>query len=138
MWDALKWDSESTNYSTGVNQFKDTFDRVSFWNDYQHTGTKLTYYQHDAAPAGTYGDIPLARRDRTWSMQMPRNIVDINVSSNPDITDTSNWDNSQTYKERMRSKYLMAKLEYNYADASNIETYLSIPFVSAIYRRSIR
>lgn len=130
-WDALKWHSESVD-SDSINQFKNTFDKVTIYNDYQHTGDRDLYYKGDTAP-GTRPTESI-RRERTWSMQIPRNIVDTNVSSNPDITDSGNWDETQTFKERMRSKHIVVNFVY---DNSNNYTF-SIPFVSAIYRRSFR
>lgn len=132
VFDTLKWISESKN-SLDVNLFKDTLHKAEFYNDYQYTGERELYYQHDSVPTGTtYTPIQISRRERTWSMNIPRNIVDEKVSENPNIfTDV---DESRLFKERMRDKYLTAKLTYE-----NTNGYLfSLPFVSVIYRKSIR
>jgi hypothetical protein len=135
VWDALKWHSESDN-GNGVNQFEDTFDTVTISNDYQHTGDRDLYYAkkpvEDSPPVTRPTEI--VRRDRTWSMQIPRNIVDVNVSTNSDITLSGNWDETQLYKERIRDKYIKCYFTY---DNSNYMTF-SVPFISAIYRKSER
>lgn len=132
-FDTLKWISEATHRTTGVNIFKNTFSEVEVYNNYQWTGDRSLYYQHDNAPIGTtYTPQPISRRDRTWSMSIPRSIVDTKVASNPDIY--SDVDESQTFKERIRDKYAMVKLTY-----SNSGNYkFSVPLVSIIYRKSIR
>jgi len=133
-FDSLKWFTESVD-SDNINQFKDTFSELSMYNDYQHTGDRELYYQHDSAPGGTYTDIPLARRERTWSMQIPRNIVDADVDTNPDITDSANWTETGIYfKDRMRDKYLTCKFTYD----NSTQNVFSIPFISCVYRKSTR
>jgi hypothetical protein len=131
VWDTLKWDSESINGSN-INQFKDTFDKVTIYNDYQHTGDRDLYFIGDSAPATRPTEI--GRRERTWSMAIPRNIVDENVSDNKDITDPTNWDETQSFKERIRSKYMVVNFVYDNASGNTF----SIPFISALYRKSIR
>jgi hypothetical protein len=131
VWDTFKWVSESVD-SSNVSQFKDTFDTVEIYNDYQNTGDRDLYFQGDPPPATRPTEV--ARRERTWSMNIPRNIVDINVSSNPDIMLPANWDETQTFKERIRDKYITAKFTYDNTSGNTF----SIPFVSAIYRKSVR
>ncbi|HKL12129.1 MAG TPA: hypothetical protein VJ907_00835, partial [Halanaerobiales bacterium] len=132
VFDTIKWTSESVD-SDGKNQFLDTFDEVEFWNDYQHTGDRTLYYQHDAAPATR--PTPISRRERTWSMNVPRSIIAEDVDLNPDIFDETNWDSTQTFKERIRDKHLVAK--FTYTNDSDDNTF-SVPFVSAQYRKSFR
>lgn len=131
VFDVIKWISDSRN-SDNINIFKNTFSEVSISNDYQHTGNRTLYFQHDAVPATR--PTPLSRRERTWSMQVPRNIVDSSVDTNPDITDTGNWDDSQTKKDRIRDKYIHVKLTYDNSDGYKF----SVPFISTIYRKSFR
>jgi len=75
-----------------------------------------------------------ARKERTWSMVVPRNVIDADVSTNPDIFDTDNWDNTQTFKERMRDKYMTCEFSY-YNENTNV---FSVPFISTVYRKSVR
>lgn len=132
VFDTIKWISESKN-SSGVNIFKDTFDEVEFYNDWQHTGNRDLYYQHDSAP--TTRPTPISRRERTWSMQVPRDIVDTTVESNSDITDSDNWDETNGRLSRIRDKYMVGK--FTYENSSNNYTF-SVPFISSVYRISYR
>lgn len=131
VWDTLKWYTESVD-SDGVNQFKDTFDTMTIYNDYQHTGDRDLYYKDGTVPATRPTEI--VRRDRTFSTNIPRNIVYKDVSDNEDITDSNNWDEANEFKERIRDKYIVVNFTY---DNSNNYTF-SIPFVSAMYRKSVR
>lgn len=133
VFDVVKWVNESEDVD-GINQFEDTWDSITFWDDYQHTGLRTLYYQHGSVPA-FFRPIPASRRDRTWSVQIPRNIVDTNVELNPDIFDSSNWDETQLYKERMRDKYLNVKFIYDNAASNKV---FSVPFVAVVYRKSFR
>jgi hypothetical protein len=132
VYDIIKWISKSVD-GDNVNQFKDTFSTVEMYNDYQSTGDRSLYYQHDTPPAL---DRPteISRRERTWSMNVPRNIVDSTVFDNVDICDPSNWDDTLKFKERMRDKYMVTKFTYDNA-AGNI---FSVPMISTTYRRSYR
>lgn len=133
VWDGLKWYSESED-SDGINQFKDTIDSMIIYNDYQHIGDRTLYYKGDGAPPAPNLGAEIVRRDRTFSMQIPRNIVDTDVSSNPDIQDSGNWDETQTFKDRIRDKYMLMHTTY---DNTNGYTF-SMPFISATYRKSAR
>jgi hypothetical protein len=131
-FDVIKWVSDSRD-SNNINIFKDTFDEVTIYNDYQNTGDRKLYYQHDTAPV--YARVtPLSRRERTWSMQVPRNIVNADVDTNPDIQDSNNWDETLSNKGRMKDKYLLCDFVY---DNTNAYTF-SVPFISNIFRRSYR
>lgn len=132
VYDNIKWITEAVD-GNGVNQFKETFKQVEMYNDYQHTGKRDLYYQHDT-PSGTL-PVPVSRRERTWSMHIPRNIVDTNVELNPDIFDSANWDSTQLYKERMRDKYLTVKLYY---DNTSFNDVLSTSLIATTYRKSFR
>lgn len=136
VWDCLKWDSNCID-DDGVNDFDDTFDEIQIWNEYQHTGVReLQYYSWGADPLIYYPYHPATRRERTWSTYIPRNIVDIDVSDNPDHMDSDNWDADQEFKERMRSKWLAVKLAYNTGEDK--AKYITVPFISAVYRKSRR
>lgn len=97
VFDNLFYISNSSSLTSDI--FGDTFTSVRCYNDYQNTSTiTLT--------PGTN----LERRERTWSLVVPRNAVNANVSSNPTIT--SAVDTGQLFKERMRDKYLVAIFTY--------------------------
>ena len=139
VWDALKWYTESIATGTTINTFKDTFEQISIYNDYQHTGNRYLYYKGDTPPVTRPTEF--VRRERTFSMNIPRNIVDVNVSEDPDITDSGNWDETQTFKERIRDKYIVVNTVYdntwNGVDPV-FPAIFSVPFISAVYRKSIR
>ena len=127
----MKWYTESEDAS-GINQFKDTFDTLTIYNDFQTTGDRDLYYKGASPPATRPTEI--VRRDRTFSMQIPRDIIDANVSTNPDINDEGNWDDTQLFKERIRDKYMVVNATY---DNSTGNTF-SVPFLTAVYRKSSR
>jgi len=131
VWDGLKWYSESRD-SDDIDQFKNTFSTITISNDYQHTGDREVYYKGGSVP-GTY-PLEVVRRDRTFSANIPRNVVDTDVSDNEDITDSGNWTESQTFKERIRDKYIKVKTVYDNTDSNTF----SVPFISTVYRKSVR
>jgi len=110
----------------GNHQFDDFFNEIRCWNDYQNSGS-LTFVLKQ--PADLYSlptQLFYARRDRTWSFYIPRNIVNDDVDTNPDI-DTE-IDPNRTYKERMKDKYLNIELVYR---GSNRVT---LPFIITKFR----
>jgi len=133
VWDGLKWYSESKD-SDGIDQFKDTFDTVTISNDYQHTGPRNIYYAERGATVPATYPMGTVRRDRTFCSAIPRSVINADVSDNEDITLSANWDESQTFKERIRDKYIKVNTTY---DNSTGNTF-SIPFISASYRQSVR
>jgi len=112
----------SNSYSTTADIFADTFATVRCYNDYQNTDyITLTPTTN------------IRRRERGWTLAVPRNAVNANVSTNPDIF--SALDQSQTFKERMRDKYLISDFTYD-----NDGTYdrFVISNMGLRYRSSIR
>ena len=109
------WDGNNTIYN-------ECFDTLQCYNDYQNT-TAITL---------TYED-NLRRRERGWTTYVPRNAVDEDVSTDPDIfTDV---DVTRNFRERMRDKYMITDLVYN-----NAGTYDKLVFsnITLYYRNSIR
>lgn len=139
VWDALRWYSDTSVKGTNASMilYDNTFEQVSIYNDYQHTGNRYLYYK-GGTPPGTR-PTEFVRRDRTFSMQIPRNIVD--ALESVDISDSDNWDESATFKDRIRDKYIAVHTIYDNSWDGADPLYppvFSIPFISAIYRRSIR
>jgi hypothetical protein len=89
----------SNTYSTVGDIFADTFDSVQCYNDYQNTGAVSLVHKTN-----------LERRERGWTLVVPRNIVNANISTNPNIFTAV--DSTQLFKERMRDKYLIAYFTY--------------------------
>lgn len=114
----------STSKLNDIIQNTNIFDSAKFWNDYQYTelGT-LTLNDN------------IERKERGYSLAIPRNIVTANGTSNIDIFDSSNHDSTREFKERMRDKYLTTELTY---DNSATKGQISIPYVGFKYRTSIR
>ena len=133
--DQPHWSDEDTfNATTRVWDALTTYNDVGdLWNnDYQNTGDRDLYFKGDTVP----GTRPTAtvRKERNWSMAMPRNIMKTNVSLNPDITDSANWDETLLYKDRIRSKWIATEFTYD----NSLGNVFSIPFVGSIYRQSKR
>ncbi len=128
VFDNLRWYTEVTDQSgirEGINQFSETWSTGIFYNDYQHSGD-LTFGFRSST-------LPFDRREREFTAAVPRNSVDVNVSSNPDIY--IELDATQTYRGRMRDKYLIGRFDYT-NDSSNYR--FTCPYITMKYRSSIR
>ena len=94
----------SNVYSDYTDIFAETFHSVQCYNDFQNTG-EITLVPKTN----------IERRERGWTLVVPRNIVNTNISSNPNIF--ADVDATQLFKERMRDKYLIAYLTYHNGNA---------------------
>lgn len=108
----------------GIENNTDHFDTVSFWNDYQYTGV-----------LGLVIGTTLERKERGYSIAIPRNIVNANGTTNIDIFNPVNQDSTRQFKERMRGKALTAEFTY---ENSATKGQLSVPYISFLYRPSKR
>jgi hypothetical protein len=128
VYDNIEYSSTSKDVN-GTNIFEDTFVKLEVYNDYQNTGN----YDIHKYPA-TGNQIELQRRERKWTLNIPRNSVNKDVSDNENIMDLSNLDYTQTYKDRIRDSYSIFKFTY--------DTYLnrsfSVPYIIIKYRISPR
>ncbi len=89
--------------ANAIDKFEDTFDTIQCYNDYQNTGEVVLTPK-----------INLERRERGWSTFVPRNIVSVDVSDNPNIfTDIYANPATTLYKERMKDKYLIVYFTYH-------------------------
>lgn len=112
----------SNVYSDTTDIFDNTFTLFRGYDDYQNTDyVTLT------------PDDNIRRRERGWFFAIPRNVVDTNVSSNPDIF--VDLDSTQTFKERMRDKYLIA--DFTYENDGTYDRFV-VSQVGLKYRNSIR
>jgi hypothetical protein len=117
VFDVMNWHSTSLN--SGVNQYGDTFSTYRIYNDYQNTDWQTVDWK---------------RKERSFTTIIPRDRVNAPQSDNVDIFDDSNIDSTQTYKRRIRDKYIIIDLEY-----VNLEdTKFSVPYLNIGYRASIR
>lgn len=122
-FDMFEYHSISKNNS-GINILTDTFNTIRCYNDYQNSDyTTITINSN------------LIRKERGFTLAVPRNVVDTATYLNPDIFNSSNLDDTtRTFRERMRDKYLIVDLIY-----TNINTYnFSIPYITTNYRISKR
>lgn len=97
VFDSLFYISNAS--STTADIFYNTFSYIRCYNDFQNTSTiTLT------------PSVNIERREREWTLVIPRNAVNANVSTNPNIT--IDVDTNQLFKERMRDKYLIGVFTY--------------------------
>jgi hypothetical protein len=132
VFDNLLWYSEvlDESGSSPVNQFSDTFTTIQVYNDYQNSDTLDLAFKTVVGAT----DVVYDRRERGFALALPRNAVDTDVSSNPDIFDANNIDQTLKFKSRIRDKYSVVVLTYD--NASNYR--FVCPYLSMKYRQSIR
>lgn len=90
----------SNTYSDTAEIYSDTFNTLQCYNNFQNTGEVPLIHKTN-----------LERRERGWTLSVPRNIVNADVSTNPNIFTAV--DPNQLFKERMRDKYLIVYFTYN-------------------------
>jgi hypothetical protein len=118
-------ESDDADYD-GIEKYDTTFDRVRCYNDYQNTDyVTLTY--GTASPTAN-----LMRRDRSWTLAVPRNAVDVAYTSSPNIYDEVSA--TKTWSERIRDKYMVLDLSFNNLSLARFV----VPFVGVKYRASYR
>ncbi len=121
IFDGINYTSYS--YNNDILNFEDTFESVRCYNSYQNSDTiTLT--------PGTN----LERKKGLWSFHVPRNAVNANPDTNPDIFDAGNLDTTQTFKTRIRDTYMIMDLVYD--NSSNYK--FNVPFVHTKYRANYR
>jgi hypothetical protein len=75
------------------------------------------------------------RRDRGWTITVPRNLVDHTYTTSPDIfTDLDTGGTTKVWKERIRDKYMILDLSFD----NNNDTRFVVPFIGCKYRLSYR
>jgi hypothetical protein len=110
--------------SGGINNLTDTFNTIRCYNDYQNSDYVTITMNSN-----------LIRKERGFTLAVPRNVVDTATYLNPDIFNASNLDDTtRTFRERMRDKYLIVDLTYTNANTYNF----SIPYITTNYRISKR
>ncbi len=135
VFDNLVWYNEVIGQDavTGgdVNRFNDSFTTIQVYNDYQNTDELDLAYKTQSGAT----DVVYDRRERGFTLALPRNAVDKDVSDNEDMFDSNNIDQTQLFKDRIRDKYSILKLTY--ANTSSNYRFVC-PYVSALYRLSAR
>jgi len=128
VFDSIEYQSNSTSSNSNIitdslyiNNIADTFSTIRCYNDYQNTDIVELIYKNN-----------YQRKERTFTVQIPRNTVNKDVSNN--IFDVLNLNNRLLHKERLMDKYLYIDLTYNNIDGN----VLNIPYLITNYRVSIR
>jgi hypothetical protein len=124
VFDNIYYISNAFDEANGVEQYGITFDRMRCYNDYQNSDwVTLTYPTN------------IMRRDRGWTVVVPRNLVDHDYTTSPDIfTDLDTGGATKTWKERIRDKYMVLDLSFD----NTSETRFVVPFIGVKYRLSYR
>ena len=118
-------------HTTDISYRDVTFDEALFTNDYQSTGSFPIYPKvgyNTPSNANTY------RAERTWKMSIPRDQIN---QSNVDINDNGSF-TTNTFKSRMRDKYLRAKFTYNNNLYNSKSLRVIIPYFITDFRVSPR
>jgi hypothetical protein len=126
VFDIINW--HSTSKTAGINNYGDTFSELRVYNDYQNTQNNDGSWKTLSIPT------TVKRKERSFTTTIPRDNVNAPQSSNVDIFDTINLDETQAFKRRIRDKYIIIDMKYeNKADTS-----FSVPYINVGYRKSIR
>lgn len=118
MYANLEWHSTSID-SSGINIYGNTFDSYRIYNDYQNTDWQTLTWR---------------RKERGFTTYIPRDRVNAPQSSNVDIFNASNLDNAQTFKRRIRDKYIVLDLTYDNTSGNKF----SVPYIIVYYNQSYR
>jgi hypothetical protein len=129
VFDNLRFSTTSID-DDGINRFYDstgvydTFDKLRVYNDYQNS---------DFVVLDTI-NTDISRREREWTLSLPRNAVSLSETTSPNIFDSTNLNTTRLFRERIRGKYIILELVYN-----NLEGYkFNCPYVITKYRKSKR
>lgn len=122
-FDSIEYNSAVLD-TANVNLLYDTFNQLRVYNDYQNTGF-ITLDPTDKHS--------IARKERSFTTQIPRNAVDSTVASNPNIFNV-NANTTRQFRERITDKYCIIDLVYTNTDNKK----LNIPYVTTSYTQSKR
>jgi hypothetical protein len=101
VWDNIFYMSNAYNTS-GTELYNQTVDSIRCYNDYQNTDYVVLVYPTN-----------IVRRERGWALVIPRNLVDIAVTGNPDIFAAATLDQpTRLFRERLRDKYMVMDLKF--------------------------
>jgi hypothetical protein len=136
VFDSLQVDCEilDTNNPSHVetNVLIDFFDLIRCYNEYQNTDWHELFFNNISVSGK---QINYDRRERLYTLQIPRNIVDAFPSTNPDIFDPIFLTNfNREFRERLRGKSL--NLEFIFKNPINRK--FSSQFINTNYRISAR
>ena len=122
VFDYIRLDSTSKD-ANDIDQYEDTFDEIRVTDNYQNSDWVTLIL-----------DDNISRKERSFVLPVPRDIVAYPQKDNKDIFNEDNLNSNLKYKRRMRDKYLA--LELKYSNTSN--NIISLPDVIINYRPSYR
>jgi len=133
VFDTISWDtiSVTNNPANPVNQYEDTFYRIRVTDDYQNSDLVDLHLEND--PGGAYRK-NMSRKERSFTLAVPRDIIKKPQDRNSDIYSPGNLDPNLKFKRRMRDKYIRIELWYDNA----LLKQFSLPYVIVNYRPSFR
>ena len=121
-----------------VEQFQNTFDVIRLYDNYQITDYVELVPKEDTAPGIYTLNMPIERRERGWTLAIPRSVMAYDVQTNADIFDSNNYNYYQPFKERLRDKYLVVDLIYYNSKNTNSTLRFNVNHIGLKYRTSIR
>lgn len=130
VYDNIEYFSKSTD-AIGANIFDDTFYKLKIYNDYQNTAEWTL--QVDTTKDNSSRILPVERRERNFTLAIPRNALTVSQTSNPIVT-SGTLNTTQLFAERIRSNYIV--IQFKYDNSNNYK--FSVPFINVIYRISSR
>jgi hypothetical protein len=135
IFDSIQYNTKSKSYTGSdiTDMFSDTFNTLQCWNSKQNTGV-VSIVVNDPTSLTLNLTNNTFKREGGFITTLPRNIVSSATASNVDIFNSSNWDSSRSFQERLRDKYLIVQLAYT----NNNNYAFSVPFITTNYRVSIR
>lgn len=125
VYDNIFYISNAYSESTDYDMYKITFDQLRCYNDYQNTDWVTLSY-----------DSNIMRRERGWTLTIPRNMLTTYYTQPSDIFSPLNINNTGTkdYAERIRDKYIVVDLSFD----NLTQTRFVVPFIGIKYRISYR
>jgi uncharacterized protein (TIGR02145 family) len=125
VFDNIFYISNAYDEDTDVDQYSTTFDQVRCYNDYQNSDWVDLVYP-----------VNIMRRERGWTISVPRNLLEVDYTDSPDILYTANigTDATKVWRERIRDKYMVLDLSFD----NTSETRFVVPFIGIKYRLSYR
>ncbi len=128
VYDNIEYNSVAS--TENMKRFDITFNTIQVYNDHQNTD------EWDLILNGSVNTTlmqwPITRRERNWTLAIPRNVVSSAITVPVDIFDSVNLNATNLFKDRIRDNYAVIRLTY---DDSYI---LYIPFITVKYRLSQR
>jgi hypothetical protein len=112
VFDSILWECDVDDISN--NMLENFFKYIRCFNNYQNTDWHELVFNTTPAVGK---QINYDRRERIYSFQFPRNIVDQQITSNPNIFDTLFLQNvNRPFRERLRDKSLNVEMVYDNPD----------------------